>query len=159
MYLLGKLQMTDKTVLYFFGKFVSLNHRFYAFRLGYVLQGTLLEISIFPCSGRQSFTMILHEQDLEICYCLPTQLLTAFLLLKPSGQGLPLYQCNNQREGLYLLCGQLWLVSGVSCWLVCLRKLRVWQMGCTACFLVYLRAFFACVYVCVCHALPISSFA
>lgn len=83
---------------------------------------------------------------------------TAFLLLKPSGQGLPHYRCNNQREELHVLGGQLWLVWGVSCWLVCSRKLAAWQMGGTACFIVYSRVRFACVYAGVCRAL-LTSFA
>lgn len=68
-------QITDdwqSSSILFWEDFVSLNHPFHAFRSGYLLQGKLLEISIFLCSGRQSFTMVFHELDLEIfSYCLP----------------------------------------------------------------------------------------
>lgn len=104
---------------------------------------SFLFIFSFLCSGRQS--SLWHSMGWILKSSVP-----AFLFLEPSGQGLPHYWCNNQREGLlhsrHFLCGQLWLVWGVSCWLVCWRKLTAWQISCTACFLVYLRAFF-CMHV------------
>lgn len=154
-YLLGKLQMTDKAVLYFWRK--PLSHWTIYFMLldqGIYCGGSCWRWSIFLCSGRRSFTVIFHELDLKIfSYCLPTT-----QALWPGIAPLSMW---HPKGWVTLLCGQLCLVWGVFCWLVCWRKLRAWQMGCAACSLVYLTVvfwFFACVYVCVCCALPISSF-
>lgn len=84
-----------------FWDFTALSHLFYAFRSG--------EVDIFFCALVASVSLW-YSMNWILKFPVP-----AFLFLKPSGQGLPHYQCNNQREGLCFLCGQLWLVWGVSC--------------------------------------------
>lgn len=135
---------------------------FYASRSKYLLQELLLVTDLV-------FVALLLF--VLFCFCalvgtLPYHISWAGswnLLLLPSYSSSPLarvcpiMEINNQREGLlcsrHILCGQLWLVWGDSCWLVCLRKLTAWQISCTTCFLVHQKGLF-CMHVCLCLWCP-----
>lgn len=150
-----KSQLSDKAVQYCFGKTVSLNHLFYAFRSRYLLQEFLLEIGlVFVFIVLLLLIFIFSALVGSLHYDIPwaeswNLLFLPSYFLSPLARDCPIIDVTTKGRGYFTadtLCGQLWLVWGVSCWLVCWRKLTAWQISCAACFLVYLRAFF-CMHV------------